>query len=130
MKELSTVTDLLIQCLQGNAKMVGKTLATLCVAQRHLCLAQSKLPDKEKVPLLDIPILPGQTFCSAAAHLQGSDRLHVLSSGETDTLSHTNEVEGLIALGKGRDAPHADCVHRALVLLQVARLPLALSQSA
>ena len=69
MKERSTVTDLLIQYLQGNAQMVEKYLTTLCVAQGHLWLVQSKLHDKETVPFLGVPISPGQTFGPAAAHI-------------------------------------------------------------
>ena len=40
-----------------------------CVERHHQWLGKSKLPDKEKVPLLGVPISPGQTFDPAAAHL-------------------------------------------------------------
>jgi hypothetical protein len=71
MKELSMVTDLLIQCLHENAQIVSviklKIIGNTVMAT--LWLVQSKLPDKEKVPLLGVPISPGQTFDPAAAHL-------------------------------------------------------------
>lgn len=55
--------------MHGNAQMVGKSLATLCVARRHLWLAQSKLPDRERAALLAVPIAPGLTFGPAATRL-------------------------------------------------------------
>lgn len=110
------MTDLLIQCLQSNAHIVGKTLAALCAVQHHLWLAKPKLPDKEKVPLLGIPISPGQerpkclkedreahVYVSASkpfllsqapnwdAKKTGSDRLHLLIGGGTYVLSPTEE---------------------------------------
>lgn len=97
--------------------MVGKT-GCMCVAQHHLWLAKPKLPDKERVPLLGIPISPSQEWPKCLkedreAHINvsaskpfllsqapqlgcppkktGSDRLHLLVGGGTYVLSPTEE---------------------------------------
>lgn len=67
MNKLNTVTDLLIQCFQGNDHMFGNTLL-------HGATYDYRSPSSlaKKVPLLGVPISPGQTFGPAAPYLQVS----------------------------------------------------------
>ncbi|MGH0127699.1 UNVERIFIED_CONTAM: hypothetical protein FKN15_021529 [Acipenser sinensis] len=57
---LLSSTLLQISGLQGQA--LGRSLASLIVARRHLWLSQARVPDVDKAALLDAPISPGHTF--------------------------------------------------------------------
>ncbi|MGH0123276.1 UNVERIFIED_CONTAM: hypothetical protein FKN15_021016 [Acipenser sinensis] len=60
--ELRLLSRMLLQIsgLQGQA--LGRSLTSLIVAHRQLWLSQARVPDADKVALLDAPISPGHTF--------------------------------------------------------------------
>ncbi|MGH0138659.1 UNVERIFIED_CONTAM: hypothetical protein FKN15_031915 [Acipenser sinensis] len=60
--ELSLVNNHLLQLSKYNGQALARSTAALVAARRQLWLAQARVCDKDKAPLLDAPVTPGHTF--------------------------------------------------------------------
>ncbi|MGH0170665.1 UNVERIFIED_CONTAM: hypothetical protein FKN15_059652 [Acipenser sinensis] len=67
--KLGTVNQLLVKLAQLNAWAQGRSIASLVVARRQLCLSQARVQELDKAPLLDAPITPGHTFGPAVEEM-------------------------------------------------------------
>jgi hypothetical protein len=63
--ELRQAADLSLRATKESAKMMGRTMAALVAAERHLWLNLSDMKDKEKAFLLDAPLSPSGLFGDA-----------------------------------------------------------------
>ncbi|MGH0131467.1 UNVERIFIED_CONTAM: hypothetical protein FKN15_046170 [Acipenser sinensis] len=60
--ELRIVSGTLLQISSCQGQALGRSLASLVVACRQLWLSQARVPDADKLALLDAPISPGHIF--------------------------------------------------------------------
>ncbi len=56
--ELRRATDLSLRATKETARAIGRSMAALVATERHLWLTLSQISDKDRVFLLDAPILP------------------------------------------------------------------------
>ncbi len=63
--ELRRATDLSLQATKETARAIGRSMAALVATERHLWLTLSQISDKDRVFLLDAPILPSGLFGDA-----------------------------------------------------------------
>ncbi len=63
--ELRRATDLSLRATKETARAIGRSMAALVATERHLWLTLSQISDKDRVFLLDAPILPSGLFGDA-----------------------------------------------------------------
>ncbi len=74
--ELHRATDLSLRATKETARPIGRSKAALVATQRHLWLTLSQIREKDRVSLLDAPILPSGLFSDALnSSLTGFRRL-------------------------------------------------------
>ncbi len=60
--ELHRATDLSLQATKETTRAIGRSMAALVVTERHLWLTLSNINDKDRVFLLDTPLVPSGLF--------------------------------------------------------------------
>ncbi len=63
--ELRRATDVSLRATKETARAIGRSMAALVATERHLWLTLSQISDKDRVFLLDAPILPSGLFGDA-----------------------------------------------------------------
>ncbi len=63
--ELHRATDLSLRATKETARAIGRSMAALVSTQRHLWFSLSQISEKDRVFLLDAPILPSGPFSAA-----------------------------------------------------------------
>ncbi len=61
-RELRRWTDLALCATKTMAQAIGRSMASLVVLKRHLCLMLMEIKDTDKVPFLDLPVSPTGLF--------------------------------------------------------------------
>ncbi|KAL0163648.1 hypothetical protein M9458_039401, partial [Cirrhinus mrigala] len=65
LEELRRTADLVLRATKETARAVGRSMAAMVVAERHLWLTVSDMKEKDKVLLLDAPLEPSDLFGDA-----------------------------------------------------------------
>ncbi len=60
--ELRRTADLALRATKGTAHAIGRSMAALVAAERHLWLTLSDIREKDRVFLLDAPLAPSGLF--------------------------------------------------------------------
>ncbi|XP_063054546.1 uncharacterized protein LOC134448817 [Engraulis encrasicolus] len=68
-EEFKKVFEILLHLAKGAAHSSGRSIASLWMAQRHLWLAQLKLPKQDRSRLMELPLTPGVAFGPGAADM-------------------------------------------------------------
>ncbi len=66
-KELRRATDLALRATKHTARAVGRSMAALVAAERHLWLNLTEIREREKVFLMDAPISKSGLFGEAVS---------------------------------------------------------------
>ena len=63
--DLRSATDLALRATKSAAQALGKCMAAICVAERHLWLTLADMGDSERAAFLNAPLSPSGLFGSA-----------------------------------------------------------------
>ncbi len=64
-RELRKTADLSLHATKETARAIGRSMAALVAAERHLWLTLSDIKDRDRVFLLDAPLSPSGLFGDA-----------------------------------------------------------------
>ncbi len=62
LRDLRSVTVLALRATKATAQTIGRSMSSLIVLERYLCLTMTVMKEVNKVPFLDAPVLSGNLY--------------------------------------------------------------------